>query len=64
MTCRLLPTLFLHLKESYPDKSFVMAATDIADAFLTVDQREPTLVVCGDLLFDNETAVNNGMTGS
>ena len=28
-----------------------MAAIDIADAFLTVDQRKPTLVVCGDLLF-------------
>lgn len=50
-TSRLLPTLFLHLKEQFPEKEFVMASADVTDAFLTVNQKQPTLVRYGDQQF-------------
>ena len=42
VTCRLLPSMFLFWKFQFP------GAVDITDAFLTVTQIEPTLVVSGD----------------
>ena len=44
MTSRLFPTLFLMLRSL----GFVLSALDVADAFLTVCQRQPTLVTCED----------------
>ena len=42
MTTRLLPTLYL----KWRSQGFVLAALDVADAFLTVPQRTPTVVTC------------------
>ena len=51
ITSRLLPAIFLHWRRQHRDQTFVMSAIDITDAFLTVDQREPTLVSCGEVVF-------------
>lgn len=47
ITNRLLPSIYLHLKHEHPEKQFVLSAVDIADAFLTVPQVQPTLVSSG-----------------
>jgi len=47
VTNRLLLSLFLHWKKQHPTKSFMLSAIDIGDAFLTVDQVQPTLVSSG-----------------
>ena len=44
ITNRLLPYCYLHRFAT--DASQVLAALDIGDAFLTVDQQEPTIVTC------------------
>ena len=44
ITNRLLPYCYLH-RFSH-DNSQVLAALDIGDAFLTVDQQQPTIVTC------------------
>ena len=43
-TNRLLPYCYLHRFSL--DNSQVLAALDIGDAFLTVDQQQPTVVTC------------------
>lgn len=42
LTTRLLPILFLKLRL----QGFVLSARDVADAFLTVEQKTPTVVTC------------------
>ena len=44
---RLLPTLYLHWKHKYPEKKFILSAIDVGDAFLTVTQKQPTIVTSG-----------------
>ena len=44
ITNRLLPYCYLHRFST--DSSQVLAALDIGDAFLTVDQQQPTIVTC------------------
>ena len=44
VTSRLFPTLFLMLRS----QGFVLSALDVADAFLTVCQKQPALVTCED----------------
>ena len=47
ITNRLLPALFLHWKKEHPNERYVLASIDINDAFLTVTQREATVVTHG-----------------
>ncbi|CAL1161296.1 unnamed protein product [Cladocopium goreaui] len=51
ITNRLLPSVFLHWKMKHPEKQFVMGAIDIGDAFLTVEQKQPTIVSSGSETF-------------
>lgn len=51
ITCRLLPTVFLHWRHENPGTGYLMAAIDVADTFLTVPQHEPTVVSCGQEYF-------------
>ena len=68
ITNRLLPSVFLHWKMKHPEKQCVMCAIDIGDAFLTVEQKQPTIVSSRQrpLLWDvcslgKEMAVNFGL---
>ena len=47
VTSKLLPALYLHLKDQNPNIRYTMASADITDAFLTVPQKQPTLVKYG-----------------
>ena len=51
ITTRLLPTIFLFWKKRFPERNFVLCAMDITDAFLTVDQIQPTIVSSGSETF-------------
>ena len=51
VTSKLLPALYLHLKDQNPNIRYTMASADITDAFLTVPQKQPTLVKYGSQLF-------------